>query len=259
MFYTGNSGVKYDVTYDFTNNSNVLIPDDLLLMERLNHSSAWTNISALLNLNNNTLFSDKIFTIREFGLGASSDGALPVELLGFKLKCTSTGSLISWATASEINNDYFTVEKTTDMKNWRVVTSIKGAFNSNNEILYNTEDSTMNPDEITYYRLKQTDYDGQYKYFDVLSILCSFKNDQLEIIGLNVSDNKINTIIKTKGLSETTISILDMNGKLITSETIIPVKGANIKSLEINNIQKGIYFLSVIQSGERAVKKIYIN
>lgn len=259
MFFTGNSGVKFDVVYDFNNNTNVIIPADMALISRPTPASTWINPMATLDLGLNTLTNSRLTTISEFALGATSNGALPVELLGFKLKCTSTGSLISWATASEMNNDYFTIEKSTDMKDWKVVTTIAGAFNSNNEKLYNTEDSTMSPDELTYYRLKQTDFDGQFKYFDVLSILCSFKNDQLEIIGLNVSDNKVNTIIKTNGLSETTISLLDMNGQTISSEIILPVKGANIKSIEIPQIKKGIYFLMVVQNGERAVKKIYLN
>ncbi len=259
MFFTGNAGVKFDVVYDFSTNTNVITPADMALISRQTPASAWINPMATLDLGLNTLTSSRNTTVNEFALGSTTNGALPVELIGFKLKCTSTGSLINWATASEMNNDYFTVEKSTDMKDWRVVTTIAGAFNSNNEKFYTAEDSTMSPDQITYYRLKQTDFDGQFKYFDVLSILCSFKNDQLEIIGLNVSDNKINTIIKTNGLSETNISLLDMNGQIIASEKIMPVKGANINSIDVPQIQTGVYFLMVTQNGERAIKKIYLN
>lgn len=259
LFFTGNPGVKYDVIYDFNSNTNVISPTSMTLISRKTAASSWVDAGAALNLTSNTLTASKVTTTNEFALAATADGALPVELLGFKLKCTSTGSVINWATASEMNNDYFTVEKSTDMKDWRVVTTIKGAFNSNNEKAYATNDTSMNSNETTYYRLKQTDFDGQFKYFDVLSILCNFKNDQLEIIGLNVSEHKVNTIIKTNGLSEVLISLIDINGRTIATESILPAKGANINSIDVPQIQPGVYILMVTQNGERAFKKIYLN
>jgi hypothetical protein len=184
---------------------------------------------------------------------------LPVELISYKIRCTSTGSVLSWATAAEVNNEYFTVEKTEDMLDWRIVTTISGAFNSNNEIQYSIIDSAMVPDKNIYYRLKQTDTDGQFKYFDVLAILCSFENDKLDIIGVNASELGVNLIIKTDGLGIVKIYFSDISGKSIIQKELSPKKGANIVSLNTPGLSKGIYVANVVQNDKSVSKKIFLN
>ena len=187
-----------------------------------------------------------------------SSSPLPIDLIAYQIKCVSTGSLLTWATASETNNAYFTVEKTEDMHNWEIVRTISGAFNSNTEIQYSSIDTTMIPDKTVYYRLKQTDFNGQYKYFDVLAILCSFNNDQLDIIGVNASDKGVNLIIKTEGLDPVQIYLNDISGKKITQNVINPKKGANVISLNVPGIANGIYLASILQDGKSETKNIYI-
>lgn len=183
---------------------------------------------------------------------------LPIELLSFKVICTQTGSLITWTTASETNNDYFTIEKSTDMMNWKVVSTLSSSFNSNEIKNYIIEDNTINPNELTYYRLKQTDFDGNFKYFDVYSILCSLPNNSLEIIGVNVSELNINIMLKTNGFNPVDIDFYDIYGKLITQKIINPTKGANIITLNSIHLSPGIYLISATQNGEKKTKKIIL-
>lgn len=183
---------------------------------------------------------------------------LPIELLSFKVICTQTGSLITWATASETNNDYFTIEKSTDMMNWKVVSTLSSSFNSNEIKNYAIEDNTINPDELTYYRLKQTDFDGHFKYFDVYSVLCSLPNTSLEIIGVNVSKQNINIMLKTNGFDPVEIAFYDIYGRLITHKIMNPVKGANITTLNDIHLSLGIYLVSATQNGETKTKKIIL-
>jgi len=252
------TGVQYNIVYNFSQNTSVLQPDSLILLQRSNVNDDWLNVNNALNTSQKTISINGLTSSKELWLAGKTKNTLPVEITSYKIKCTSTGSLFTWATASEVNNDYFTIEKTEDMLNWKVVTSISGAFNSNQEIQYSAIDTTMIPDKVTYYRLKQTDFDGQYKFFDVLAILCSFKNDVLDIIGINASTDAVNLIVKTNGLNPLQIYFTDITGKLISQKEIIPIKGANVVSLKTENLAKGIYIANVFQDGKTVMKKIYI-
>lgn len=94
---------------------------------------------------------------------------LPIELLDFTSSATVNGIVISWSTASEINNSYFTVERSSDLNSWEVIGTMNGAGNSNYILDYSFTDN--NPlSGTSYYRLTQTDYDGQYETFRPISI-----------------------------------------------------------------------------------------
>lgn len=103
-------------------------------------------------------------TIRE-----SSPVNLPIELLYFKGSGYNSDNVLHWSTASEDNNDYFTIEKTKDGIDWEVVNKKPGAGSSSNQLYYSSVDENVES-IINYYRLKQTDYDGRFKYSDIISI-----------------------------------------------------------------------------------------
>lgn len=187
----------------------------------------------------------------------SGSVSLPVEMLEQKVKCTSTGAIITWATASETNNDYFQIEKTADFKEWKFVNVVKGTGNSNTINKYELQDDELGETQ-TYYRIKQVDYNGKFEYFDVLSILCKLGNGALEIIGINASDSHLNVYIKTDGLKPVKASLYDMNGKLLSvSEMQEPITGANFVQLS-GNIVNGIYIVSIEQNNTKVSKKIMI-
>ena len=94
---------------------------------------------------------------------------LPIELLYFKGSVYNSDNILHWSTASEDNNDYFTIEKTKDGIDWEILTRESGAGNSSNQLYYSSVDENVES-IINYYRLKQTDYDGKFKYSDIISI-----------------------------------------------------------------------------------------
>jgi hypothetical protein len=94
---------------------------------------------------------------------------LPIELLYFKGSVYNSDNILHWSTASEDNNDYFTIEKTKDGIDWEIVTRESGGGNSSNQLYYSSVDENVES-IINYYRLKQTDYDGRFKYSDIISI-----------------------------------------------------------------------------------------
>lgn len=94
---------------------------------------------------------------------------LPIELLYFKGVNTVEGNLIEWGTATETNNDYFILYRSSYPINWVIVSKIDGVGTSGYKHYYRYVDKDYLND-ITYYYISQTDYDGKSKDFDIISV-----------------------------------------------------------------------------------------
>ena len=101
------------------------------------------------------------------GGGASCSGPLPIELIGFSAELANGEVQLQWSTASELNNNYFTIERASDIEKFETIgTPISGKGTTNNKSNYNAQDE--NPIYgRSYYRLKQTDFDGKFTYSDL--------------------------------------------------------------------------------------------
>ena len=99
----------------------------------------------------------------------SSPVGLPIELLYFKGVPSENHNHITWSTASEHNNNYFDIETTIDGIEYHSITRLSGSGNSQTKIDYEFDDYNID-NGISYYRLKQTDYDGKFRYSDLISI-----------------------------------------------------------------------------------------
>ncbi len=167
---------------------------------------------------------------------------LPIELTYFNAE--SDGMIInfSWETASELNNDYFTIEGSVDGLNWGEVEKIDGAGTSQE---VNNYVSRMNNVQFryAYFRLKQTDFDGQMSFSDIVSIkLADFDNVQISPNPSNGS--KIHLMLPSDEKSE--INIINSEGVIVYSLEIY--SGSEI-GLEDVNFQAGFYLVQVIQNG----------
>lgn len=111
-----------------------------------------------------------VTTFSPFTIGStSSANPLPVELVTFYGEKGKQNNILRWTTASEKNNDYFTIEKTTDGKEFYEVGRIEGAGNS----IYHNSYSLTDPNfdqVLNYYRLVQTDFDGKKEYSNLITI-----------------------------------------------------------------------------------------
>jgi hypothetical protein len=114
-----------------------------------------------------TNFTSSLFDFTITGCIASSPA--PVEFFDFLGKRISKGIELHFSTASETNNDFFTIERSADARTFENIGEIKGAGNSTSNISYTYTDENPLPG-INYYRIKQTDYDGQYAYSDIKSV-----------------------------------------------------------------------------------------
>lgn len=92
---------------------------------------------------------------------------LPIELVSFEVYKKENYNNVTWVTATELNNDYFTLERSNDGFNWVEIYVADGLGTSSTPKLYEHKDFDFTKNSINYYRLKQTDFDGGYKYFNI--------------------------------------------------------------------------------------------
>lgn len=168
--------------------------------------------------------------------------ALPIELTYFTLEQKDNNSVnILWETASELNNEYFTIERSQNAIEWEILSFVKGAGNSSSKIKYNfVDESPFN--DISYYRLKQTDYNKKYKYSNIKSI--SLTNNNSVLIAPNPStDHLLN--FNSKIISQFDIVVLNNIGEKIKTFTF---KNSNY-GIDLTSLPPGIYYFIVYEKG----------
>lgn len=188
---------------------------------------------------------------------------LPIELLSFNADlCTMEKEkvFISWTTATETNNDYFTLEKSFDGFSFELAGTIKGAGNSTLASTYNFTDYNLF-DGPAYYRLKQTDFDGKYSYSKLIIAETNSSDKFTFTIFPNPSDGEnifvcSNTIKDTEGVS---LVIYNSFGSLLYAEEIATINGSlstTIKASEI--LLPGMYYIVISSSNQRYSRNITI-
>lgn len=197
--------------------------------------------------------------------GAATRGAdcpypLPIELLYFNAKANNNVVEVTWVTATEINNDYFTIERSVDGFNFEEIGYVQGAGNSSLALNYSFFD--RNPlAGISYYRLKQTDYDGQYERFNIVAVNF-FSNTLSWALYPNPTNGEelfIKFLKNDDHRKTVTIEINDVLGNLIFAKA---VKGNFNTPVNVLNgskyLAKGIYLVKVMNEDEMTVEKLVI-
>ncbi len=210
--------------------------------------------------------SMKTFADGEFGfwnnIGCTVDalatinGVLPVELLSFEANVVDNTFInLDWITASEINNDFFTIEKSKDGQIFEVVGIVDGAGNSNTIKNYNSLDES--PYQGTsYYRLKQTDFDGKNNYSKIVAvnIVGAFEDISIfpnPILGVGYLS------FTAAANSTSTVLVYDISGRIVCSKNYTTNKGANKFTIETEHLTQGMYFL-MLDNGEESINIKFI-
>ena len=168
---------------------------------------------------------------------------LPIELLSFDGVNNGDENYIFWSTSTEINNNFFTIERSSDAINYYKVGTIQGAGNSSSNIDYSFIDE--NPiNGINYYRLKQTDFDENFSYSDVIALEVK-KEGELSIFP-NPSSNTITISNIDEQFLNSTIKIYDVQGKIVFDDLI--TEKSVYHKMDISELNDGLYFVRVISS-----------
>lgn len=178
---------------------------------------------------------------------AQSQDPLPIELLSFTVEPEAVGNLCRWATASETNNDYFDLERSTDGDVFKSIQRVEGfGVGSTTETRYYSYLDGEVCKGIVYYRLKQVDIDGHFSYSDVIAVNCNKSNTDVAVY-----PNPANFSITYTFFEETdgnvTMEVLDMVGKIVLQETHDVKRGYNTIESSVNNLSTGVYYLKLIR------------
>lgn len=169
---------------------------------------------------------------------------LPVELILFKANRDHKDVTVQWQTLSEKNNDYFVVERSINGVYFEEIKRIKGAGNSFELRNYLFVDENPNL-ELSYYRLKQTDFNGQYKYSEIVSVEADDSKARVSHVAPNPTESDINFDFYTPMKGELIYEIIDLTGRVIVSKSEMMEFGNTKVSVNLDETPKGIYFLKV--------------
>ena len=178
---------------------------------------------------------------------------LPVELLTFSGEPKGDYNLLSWATASEINNSGFELQRGTDGIEFTSIGFVAGAGNSSSRKEYSFKDTDIEKD-VLYYRLKQIDNDGAFEYSNVIAIRKNKAALAIESVYPNPFGKDI-SILFNQGITDPLhVKIFDAKGNLVLNETYSPFRKNLLISTE--SFSSGIYFLYVETGDRKLVERI---
>ena len=282
-----NSGGKLVVTTDMvlsgTSYINVYLNDTLIVKGNItisggsviNNQGGYVRIDGNVNLTGGSSYNCSGGTSTYGGAITFSGGSawnscsptfLPIKLIYFKTAVATNGILLSWATASEENNDYFSIESSNDAKIFNEVYKMHGAGNSSTTLKYSFIDKSQQAG-IIYYRLKQTDYNGQFTYSDIEAI--NYRNSEIavseKLMLKSISPNpfterfELSFNINNKKFigKDAHIKLISVTGHTIFNDVLIIKEGKNnYQFIDKYNLTKGLYYLNLYCEGESDTKQI---
>jgi hypothetical protein len=171
---------------------------------------------------------------------------LPIELLNFDAMPDAGKVKVEWVTATEINNDYFTVERSIDGLGFSPVGVVDGAGNSANILDYDFIDT--DPYQGTsYYRLKQTDFNGDFSYSQVEAVNLS----GMDIIQVfpNPAEDEVRFLLGASGEAVITIRIIDKLGRVLHEDVKYIEEDLTLHVLDVSAYAPGIYTICIVGAG----------
>ena len=237
----------------------------LHLVRRTNGASPWTiqgTHSAATGSNTiPVVHRTGLTSYAHFGIASpSGSNPLPIELISFDARLNKNHVDLTWETADEMNNDYFTVERSSDAKNFEMVLRKQGAGNSTGALYYSGIDE--NPlHGYSYYRLKQTDYDGHYSYSEIKTVKYKSNEEesgfQISSVAPNPFSERFRVSFILKKSADVTIHLINSSGQIVFKDVIYTEDGMNQYDFEDNlGLNPGVYFLILYSDDQKISQKV---
>lgn len=225
-----------------------------ITIENSGDPSVYTNTGSTTKTNTTEADYVAVPDVNSFYGNCSEGIVLPVELISFYGQEENNQIILFWSTLTEINNDYFSIEKSLDGIYFSEIGQVPGTGNTNTLRNYSFPDNF--PDKgVNYYCLKQVDYNGEYKYSQIISVNMNTNNTDFKIY--YVQDYKKIVIANINRLNERLmIDVYDKLGRLVKS--IDKIADA---SMEVLNFDKasGVYFVVASIGQDIKAQKIPVN
>lgn len=187
--------------------------------------------------------STRYFTIASI----HSDTPLPVELKQFKATQMNNNKVkLSWQTASELNNAYFKVQRSSDKQNWSVLKELNGAGNSSKPTYYSYVDHAPLQRE-SYYRLMQVDFNGSHSFSSILAVE---KNTISSPFSAYPNPVHNQTFVRGNKKELENIKVFNILGQDVTNRVFLFPNGSRVE-LDLSRLPNGLY---AIKSGKKSIK-----
>ena len=164
---------------------------------------------------------------------------LPVTYTNFTAGCTDKGALVKWATGTEINSDYFELQRSKDGNDWATVSKVKAKGNSTTETSYEQMDPLGG---AAMYRLKQFDFDGKFYYSNIIRTNCADRNTEIVIYPVPAKD-VLNVVVRTDKAVKTQFEIFDAAGRLVKKVNAAIIAGNNNIPINLTGLADGQYII----------------
>ncbi len=181
----------------------------------------------------------------------TATGILPVELVRFDGFQEDGLNHLHWVTASELENDYFELQRSDNGVNYSTIVRIDGAGTTNEQRNYSHLDTPNK--SVHYYRLRQVDYDGKEQYSNPVIISGNFHGVELVNTYPNPSKDLFNLELYSTSRTAVTLFIYDMVGMLVGTERLILSKGSNLVSTDQSNLAAGNYSMRIVDENGQVV------
>lgn len=191
--------------------------------------------------------------LTSFGVfGVGSGGTLPVELLQFSAERQADAAALDWITASEVNNDHFSITRSADGKTFETIGQVKGKGNTAVNTAYHYTDAgaaafaKQHRVNAVYYRLVQTDFNGHQQEFPITQVSMGLAVAGDVRLQPNPFVSTLDIALSGMVQDEVSISITDLAGKTVFSHTTQASAGQDHISLSgLDALQQGMYFIHV--------------
>jgi hypothetical protein len=182
---------------------------------------------------------------------ANSNSPMPIILLSFNGKPVNDRVELTWVTAAEINNDFFSIERSVNGSDFEEIAVVEGAGTTSQSKRYSLNDNEP-LNGVSYYRLKQTDYNGEFEYSKPISVYLDSPRMTDVKVYPNPSNGRFQVV--TDAEMDLEYRIVDMQGRTITTGVARP---QTVNTIEMPHAPQGIYSLVLI-SDEVQTKMIKI-
>ena len=256
--FSGSADINIDDDLNFDGDDNALSSSGNATVDIAEEitddgSNASINVGGNSSFNSDSIDDFSIVTQESSVSGNLGPNVLPVEFLSFSSTVNEDGEImLEWLTGSELNNDYFTVERSTESAKWIEVGVVAGAGNSSQEIAYEFIDQDTDHEAgAYYYRIKQTDFNGNFDYSQTISHLVNVT----ETGELSIFPNPATSILYVKklGMALDPIQIFNLQGQEISQLVTQSGTFSHGITINIDNLPTGAYF---VISNNRSIKFI---
>ncbi len=262
------TGLSYDVTLNERGYSNATSsnPMSYAVIKRDDCAAAWqslgthSNATQVISAGTITAVRSTLTSFSDFGIGFGSGGPLPVELIFLSANAVNNSFIrVSWATALEINNSGFSVERSTDGINFSAIGWVNGNNNSTVQQNYIFDDNNVQPGVVYYYRLKQMDNDSQYEYTYIVSaVLNGATVFEVKEFMPNPTNANTSLFILSDTEKQITVEFFNILGEKVQSHQQKVAKGANKLGFDLQELASGTYTAIVTSGNDVFSRKLIV-